>query len=83
MTVLSHSPEYHNNRTLASCHDHQSLPYHQRRGNDHSKVQELIVQLEIYQMMTVNLTHQCSQHDNYGKNTQVKAYLEKYLKEKH
>lgn len=39
-------PENNNNGTLAARDDHQPLPDHQRRGNDHTEVQHLVIELQ-------------------------------------
>lgn len=43
---MPNSPENNNNRTLTTSDNHQSFPDHQRRGNNHTKVQHLIVELQ-------------------------------------
>jgi len=37
----------HHNRRLATSYHHQSLPDHQRRRDDHAKVEDLVVQLSL------------------------------------
>jgi len=44
---LHGSRQHHHDRRLASRHHHQSLPYHECGGHDHSKVENLIVQLSL------------------------------------
>ena len=39
-------PKNHHNRTLASCDHHKTLPYHQGRGHYHTKVKDLVVELQ-------------------------------------
>lgn len=39
-------PENYNYRTFTASDNHQSLPDHQRRGNNHTKVQHLVIELQ-------------------------------------
>lgn len=39
-------PEDNNNRTFTASDNHQSLPDHQSRGNYHTEVQHLVIQLQ-------------------------------------
>lgn len=39
-------PEDDDDRTFAMCQHHQAFPYHQRRRDDHAKIEDLVVQLQ-------------------------------------
>lgn len=40
-----HSPEHHNDGALAASDDDEPLPYHKGRGDDHGKIEDLVIQL--------------------------------------
>lgn len=60
--TVSDLPENNNNRTLTAGDNHQSFPDHQRRGNYHTKVQHLVIQLKQKRICINNngSTHKCS-----------------------
>lgn len=40
-----HSPEHHNDGALTASYDDEPLPYHKGRGDDHGKIEDLVIQL--------------------------------------
>jgi len=58
---LHRSRQHHHDRRLATRHHHQSLPYHERRGDDHSEIENLIIQLSfIHPSDVVEEVHRCN-----------------------